>query len=248
MIDRALAPIRAKMVTYDWNDRAGVTDRRRLLAYIRIAEEEAWLTVAPGNRRVAEEAACSAPAVLRSNKRLRDRGWLRRCRSATRLAAYRIKLPREPAPSQPLPAVPFTLGGENGSFLSLGPEHEVWTGLPVGSPKVWGLLTETPVAASSIPAGLSLRQKQRILVALEQVGLAARQWTKGPASLDDAAATLGVADAIEERRKALKKDHARDREKLIERQMGPQPRMPSLAAMLCSDKETPCVKKIRSRR
>jgi len=260
MIDRALAPIRAKVETYDWNYRAGATDRRRLLAYIWIAEEEAWLTVAPGNRRVAEEAACSASAGLRSDKRLRDRAWLRRCRSANRVAAYRIQLPREPAPSQFLPAVPCPRGIENGSLVSESPEHEVWTRLPAAAPVVWGLLQETPVAANSIPAGLGGRQMRRLLVALEQVGLAIGRpgparggrppiyWSKGKATLDEAAATMGVAGAREEHRKVLKKDHARDRERLLEARMGPQPRMPSLAETPCSEEGQECTKKKRRSR
>jgi hypothetical protein len=248
-IDEALAPIRAAAPGFNWAYRAGATDRRILLAYIEIAEAEATtssLIIAPGDRRVAAVAVCSASAVKRANRRLRDHGWLKLRRSGrwrTREATtWQLRLPRvlaeEPvlrSSTSPLPL----LGGRYASLVSLMPEHEVWIGLPPAAAVVWSLLTETPGAARSIVTGRSLRHIQRILVALEQVNLAVRQgttagssrgrrsiaWVKGPASLDEAAAWLGVTGARRDRRHALKKQHSKERRDLEEALIGPQPRM-----------------------
>jgi hypothetical protein len=262
-IDCELAPIRAAVEADDWRYRGGATDRRGLLAYIKIAVEEARLTVSPGDRRVAEEAGLKgARSVSPVNQRLRDRGWLRRSGTARRWgrksAVYTLQLPRSfpvpvsphpyPLAPSPLPARSTPLGGESEQFLSQSPSHAVWMMLPAGSPAVWGVLTNIQATARSIAtaAGLSLRQVQRSLVALAPAGLASSgrgtarggrppiYWVKGPATLDEAACTLGV----EANRKALKERHARDRERLLEARMGPQPRLPSLAETPCSSRRS----------
>jgi hypothetical protein len=249
-IDLALGPIRAAVEAYDWNCRTGATDRRGLLAFIQIAEEEAWLTVWPGHRRLAEVLACGVWAVVRLIKRLRDRGWIRRCRSATQVVAYRVQLPRKPALHQPLPALPQLLsplhsphGGENGAFWAKSPTHVIWRAFPEHAADVLEKVKERPQTTLAIASAVSLSRRRtlKILRVLEPAGLViskrgqtdggrpAGMWILSPLTLDEAAAKLGVAAAIKERRTALKADHARDREKLLERKMGPQPLMPSLA-------------------
>lgn len=99
---------------------------------------------------------------------------------------------------------------------------------------------ERPQTTLAIASAVSLSRRRtlKILRVLEPAGLViskrgqtdggrpAGMWILSPLTL---AAKLGVAAAIKERRTALKADHARDREKLLERKMGPQPLMPSLA-------------------
>jgi hypothetical protein len=93
-------------------------------------------------------------------------------------------------------------------------------------------------AAVAAAINLSRRQTLEILKALEPAGLATRRrgqapsgrppilWTRGPSTLDEAAARLGVADARRVRRKKLRAQHAEERARFYEALQGPQPRMP----------------------
>ena len=238
-IGQALAPIRAAVKAYDWRYRTGMTDKRVLEGYLSIAEEEASLVISPGDRRVAEEADCSSVTVGRSNERLRDCGWLQllhRVKGLSREASrWKLRLPRQ-SHSKALPVDPKLLGGEIASSVSCN--HDVWLVLPSDAPEVYESLTNVPSTAAGVAQALKLglRRVQRIFQALEGADLAVQhgggrgrvpaKWMRGPATLDDAVAKLGVTNARAARREKRRALHTAERQRHQEAMLPPQPRMP----------------------
>lgn len=183
-----------------WAGKDGATVKEVYLAMLRVAYTQTTLTdVSIANRTLAERVGASRSAVNRAISRLIDEQRIARRvdgaqgRAATYGLIYRIT----GASNEPTMRYSLT------ELFTPITENQLWGTLGRTAQKVYGCLTGDPKTITQLAQESNCTREtvSTALKTLEEAGLTESGWTKGDASIQQAAIDSGAIEQAEERKR-----------------------------------------------